>query len=322
MSRRLKIILTIVVVVLITGFFLLGRTAYFIAGSVSCGVTGVYSDLNNNPSSFSTDWDKYSSLDFSEYYMNDFESFNITNGEITLSGWWFDNKDSEKTVVILHGVGSSKQSSGVLLSAGMLHKKGFDIVVFDYQDHGSSTCLDKVHGAGVHEAYNTSAVIEWLIKEKGKTKENIGLLGFSLGAMVALNTHNLSDNFSSSIVVDPPVDFDTILREELEYQGVPSIVASALRFFWFTRTGESIDELTPEKALANGNSQELFIVSNLLDERVKPHHRDKLVSIAQNLGIPHSIKYYENYGHVENVWGSIDEWENTILNYFDRTLSG
>ena len=88
MSRRLKIILTIVVVVLITGFFLLGRTAYFIAGSVSCGVTGVYSDLNNNPSSFSTDWDKYSSLDFSEYYMNDFESFNITNGEITLSGWW------------------------------------------------------------------------------------------------------------------------------------------------------------------------------------------------------------------------------------------
>ena len=68
--------------------------------------------------------------------MNDFESFNITNGEITLSGWWFDNKDSEKTQVILHGVGSSKQSSGVLLSAGMLHKKGFDIVVFDYQDHG------------------------------------------------------------------------------------------------------------------------------------------------------------------------------------------
>ena len=121
MSRRLKIILTIVVVVLVTGFFLLGRTAYFIAGSVSCGVTGVYSDLNNNPSSFSTDWDKYSSLDFSEYYMNDFESFNITNGEITLSGWWFDNKDSEKTVVILHGVGSSKQSSGVLLSAGMLY---------------------------------------------------------------------------------------------------------------------------------------------------------------------------------------------------------
>ena len=321
-KKTISIILSLILILGLTGFYFLGRYAYFAAGTVTCGVSGEYSDLNNSPSNFSLDWDKYPDLDLSPYFIDKFESFNVTDGEVTLSGWWFDNPNSEKTVIVLHGVGSSKQSAGVLTSAGMLNNSNFDVAVFDYQDHGSSTCLDKVHGAGVHEAYNTSAVIEWLIQEKGKTKENIGLLGFSLGAMVALNTHNLSDNFSSSIVVDPPVDFDTILREELEYQGVPSIVASALRFFWFTKTGESIDDITPEKALANGNSQELFIVSNLLDERVKPHHRDKLVSIARNLGIPHSIKYYENYGHVENVWGSIDEWENTILNYFDRTLSG
>ena len=321
-KKSVSITLSLILILGLTGFYFLGRYAYFAAGTVTCGVSGEYSDLNNSPSNFSLDWDKYPDLDLSPYFIDKFESFNVTDGEVTLSGWWFDNPNSEKTVIVLHGVGSSKQSAGVLTSAGMLNNSNFDVAVFDYQDHGSSTCLDKVHGAGVHEAYNTSAVIEWLIKEKGKTKENIGLLGFSLGAMVALNTHNLSDNFSSSIVVDPPVDFDTILREELEYQGVPSIVASALRFYWFTRTGESIDDITPEKALAKGNSQELLIVSNLLDERVKPHHREKLVTIAQNLEIPYSIKYYENYGHVENVWGSIDEWENTILSYFERTLSG
>mgnify|MGYP001259673056 FL=1 len=321
-KKTISIILSLILILGLTGFYFLGRYAYFAAGTVTCGVSGEYSDLNNSPSNFSLDWDKYPDLDLSPYFIDKFESFNVADGEVTLSGWWFDNPNSEKTVIVLHGVGSSKQSAGVLTSAGMLNNTNFDVAVFDYQDHGSSTCLDKVHGAGVHEAYNTSAVIEWLVEEKGKTKENIGLLGFSLGAMVALNTHNLSDGFSSSIVVDPPVDFDTILREELEYQGVPSIVASALRFYWFTRTGESIDDITPEKALAKGNSQELLIVSNLLDERVKPHHREKLVTIAQNLEIPYSIKYYENYGHVENVWGSIDEWESTILSYFDRTLSG
>ena len=321
-KKTIAVILISILILGLAGFYFLGRYAYFAAGTVSCGVSGEYSDLNNSPSNFSLDWDKYPDINLSPYFIDTFESFNVKDGEVTLSGWWFDNPNSEKTVIVLHGVGSSKQSAGVLTSAGMLNKSNFDVVVFDYQDHGSSTCLDKVHGAGVHEAYNTRAVIEWLVEEKNKTKENIGLLGFSLGAMVALNTHGLSDNFTSSIVVDPPVDFDTILKEELEYQGVPSIVASALRFFWFTRTGESIDDLTPEKALTNGNSQELFIVSNLLDERVKPHHREKLVTIAQNLGIPHSVKYYENYGHVENVWGSINEWEKTILNYFDRTLSG
>ena len=321
-KKTIAVILISILILGLAGFYFLGRYAYYAAGTVSCGVSGEYSDLNNSPSNFSLDWDKYPDINLSPYFIDTFESFNVLDGEVTLSGWWFDNPNAEKTVIVLHGVGSSKQSAGVLTSAGMLYKSNFDVVVFDYQDHGSSTCLDKVHGAGVHEAYNTRAVIEWLIKEKDKTKENIGLLGFSLGAMVALNTHGLTDNFTSSIVVDPPVDFDTILREELEYQGVPSIVASALRFYWFTRTGESIDDLTPEKALTSGNSQELYIVSNLLDERVRPHHRDKLVSIAQNLGIPHSIKYYGNYGHVENVWGSIDEWENTILDYFNRTLSG
>lgn len=321
-KKTISVILILTLILGLTGFYFLGRYAYFAAGTVSCGISGEYSDLNNSPSNFSLDWEKYPDLNLSPYFIDTFESFNVKDGEVILSGWWFDNPNSEKTVIVLHGVGSSKQSAGVLTSAGMLNKSNFDVVVFDYQDHGSSTCLDKVHGAGVHEAYNTSAVIDWLVEEKNKTKENIGLLGFSLGAMVALNTHGLSDNFSSSIVVDPPVDFDTILREELEFQGVPSIVASALRFFWFTKTGESIDDLTPEKALSNGNLQELLIVSNLLDERVKPHHRDKLVSIAQKLGIPHSIKYYENYGHVENIWGSIDEWENTINNYFNRTLSG
>ena len=321
-KKTLTVILISTLILGVAGFYFLGRYAYFAAGTVSCGISGEYSDLNNSPSNFSLDWDKYPDINLSPYFIDTFESFNVIDGEVTLSGWWFDNPNAEKTVIVLHGVGSSKQSAGVLTSAGMLYKSNFDVVVFDYQDHGSSTCLDKVHGAGVHEAYNTRAVIEWLVEEKNKTKGNIGLLGFSLGAMVALNTHGLNDNFTSSIVVDPPVDFDTILREELEYQGVPSIVASALRFYWFTRTGESIDDLTPEKALTNGNSQELFIVSNLLDERVRPHHRDKLVLIAQDLGIPHSIKYYENYGHVENVWGSIDEWENTILDYFNRTLSG
>ena len=219
-------------------------------------------------------------------------------------------------------MGSSKQSAGVLLSAGMLHKKGFNVAVYDYQDHGQSTCIDKVHGAGVHEAYNTASVINWLVEEQNKSFDNIGLLGFSLGAMVALNTHATSIDFSSSLVVDPPVDFDTILREELEYQGVPSIVASALRFYWFATTGDSIDEITPQKALAIGNKQELLIVSNLLDERVLPHHRDDLVEIASDLNIEHSIIYYDDFGHVENIYGAIDEWEDLILEYFNRTLSG
>ena len=132
-----------------------------------------FNDINARGARFSLDWDKYPDINLSPYFIETFESFNVIDGEVTLSGWWFDNPNSEKTVIVLHGVGSSKQSAGVLTSAGMLNNSNFDVVVFDYQDHGSSTCLDKVHGAGVHEAYNTSAVIEWLVEEKNKTKERL-----------------------------------------------------------------------------------------------------------------------------------------------------
>ena len=204
----------------------------------------------------------------------------------------------------------------------MLHKQGFNVAVYDYQDHGQSTCIDKVHGAGVHEAYFTAAIINWLVEEQNKSFDNIGLLGFSLGGMVALNTHATSIDFSSSLVVDPPVDFDTILREELEFQGVPSIVASALRFYWFATTGDSIDEINPQSALAIGNKQEILIVSNGLDQRDVPHHRDELVESGNGLKIEQSIIYYDDFDHVENIYGAIDEWEEMILEYFSRTLSG
>ena len=197
-KRTISLSLVAILLLGVSGFFFLGRYAYFAAGTVTCGVSGEYSDLNNNPSSFALDWDKYPDLEFSEFFINSYESFNVIDGDVTLSGWWFESPSSEKTVVVLHGVGSSKQSAGVLLSAGMLHKQGFNVAVYDYQDHGQSTCIDKVHGAGVHEAYNTAAVINWLVEEQNKSFDNIGLLGFSLGGMVALNTHATSIDFSSS----------------------------------------------------------------------------------------------------------------------------
>ena len=64
----------------------------------------------------------------------------------------------------------------------------------------------------------------------------------------------------------------------------------------------------------------MLIISILLDERVHPHHRDDLVVIAKRLGIEHAIKYY-NYGHVENIYAEVDDWDIIINDFFDTELS-
>ena len=110
------------------------------------------------------------------------------------------------------------------------------------------------------------------------------------------------------------------MKEELEYQGVPSIVGPGLRFYVRVANGEKLDRITPELALENGQKQELLIISNLLDERVQPHHRDDLVVIAKRLGIEHTIKYYD-YGHVENIYAEVENWDVLINEFFDTELS-
>ena len=76
-KKTISIILSLILILGLTGFYFLGRYAYFAAGTVTCGVSGEYSDLNNSPSNFSLDWDKYPDLDLSPYFIDKFESFNV-----------------------------------------------------------------------------------------------------------------------------------------------------------------------------------------------------------------------------------------------------
>ena len=68
-----------------------------------------------------------------------------------------------------------------------------------------------LYTAGQDETDDVVAAISWL-KDKGVKSSNIGLYGSSLGGLVALMTPAKSDDFGSIAVIDPPVDFKTLVR--------------------------------------------------------------------------------------------------------------
>lgn len=70
------------------------------------------------------------------------------------------------TVLVVHGLTSSKYSSGILLASGILYKNGFNVLAIDLRDHGDSTCEDGYYSAGQKESDDTAKAIEWLINEK------------------------------------------------------------------------------------------------------------------------------------------------------------
>ena len=145
------------------------------------------------------------------------------NGEIELNSWWVENDLSNPTIILLHGLTSSKHSPDILLPMGMMNKSNFNLLAIDMRDHGESTCEDGFYAAGQNETDDVVAAIDWL-KAKGIAPSNIGIYGNSLGALIGLMTPAKTNDFSSLAVIDPPVDFKTLVREEMEFQNLPTFL--------------------------------------------------------------------------------------------------
>ena len=217
----MKKFLAFFVVLLVGIYFGVGWFAYGQAASVPCDVW--YEEANNTPSNWSlgtkADWDP------SDYFVGSYEEVTILadDGEIELSSWWVENDLSQPTIILLHGVTSSKFSPDILLPMGMFNKSGFNVLAIAFRDHGESPCEYGFYTAGQDETDDVVAAISWL-KDKGVKSSNIGLYGSSLGGLVALMTPAKSDDFGSIAVIDPPVDFKTLVREEMAYQGLPTFL--------------------------------------------------------------------------------------------------
>ena len=304
--------------VAVVAYFGVGWFAYGQAASVTCEVWS--GEANNNPSNYSlgqkADWNP------SEYFVEDYEEVTIfaDSGDIELKSWWVENDLSQPTIILLHGVTSSKFSPDILLPMGMLNKSGFNLLAIDFRDHGESTCEDGFYTAGQNETDDVIAAISWL-KDKGIKPSNIGIYGSSLGALVALMTPAKSNDFASIAVIDPPVDFKTLVREEMEYQGLPTFLWEPIHHYALVFKRINMLKDIPEQALEKGNKQPLLIFTGMLSDRILAHHSDDLVDIAIQNEIEYSIHKYDDMGHTQILFFYEEEYAQKLTDFYSRTLS-
>ena len=100
----------------------------------------------------------YETFDTAPYLMPEPESVTIPSRDagIELAGWYIPADDPDApTVVITHGVSACKRDHTVLLPAGMLHRNGFNVLMFDLRDHGDSTFEDGRYAGGTEEYNDT-----------------------------------------------------------------------------------------------------------------------------------------------------------------------
>ena len=315
----MKKILSIVLVVLVGGYFFAGYYVYSQAASVTCVVWE--GDKDNRPDNFSLS-DKDVTWDPSKYFVASYETVNIPveGTEVILNSWWMESQSKGPTVIVLHGLTSSKYSPDMLLVAGMLYNNGFNVLAIDMRDHGDSTCEDGYHSAGQKESDDVVASLNWLINEKEIPASKIGIYGSSLGALVGLLTPVKSNNFQALAVVDAPFDFETLVREEMEYQGFPPLLFEPL--YHYVLLFERINPLenSPEGSLEASKKQPILIFNGLKSDRVLPHHTDDLIKAANDNSIKTEIHRYD-VGHTRVMYEKPDEFSNLLINFFTNELN-
>lgn len=147
---------------------------------------------------------------------HDYEDVTIeTRDGLKLSGWWIDN-GSDKTVIPLHGYTSSRWYSLYMKpTVEFLLKEGYNVLVFDFRAHGRSggkytTVSDK-------ELTDVLSAIDWLKKEHPDKAEKIGLIGFSMGAMVTIRALAEDERTCCGVADSPPMDLDKTGARGLRY---------------------------------------------------------------------------------------------------------
>jgi dipeptidyl aminopeptidase/acylaminoacyl peptidase len=314
----LKKFLAFFLVLLIGVYFGIGWFAYGQAASVTCEVW--FEEANNSPDNYTlgqkANWNP------SDYYVDNYEEVIIyaDSGEVELKSWWVENDLSKPTVIFLHGVTSSKFSPDILLPMGMLNKSDFNLLAIDFRDHGESTCEDGYYTAGQNETDDVVAAISWL-KDKGIKPSNIGIYGSSLGALVALMTPAKSNDFGSIAVIDPPVDFKTLVREEMTYQGLPTFLWEPIHHYALVFKRINMLKDIPEQALEKGSKQPLLIFTGVQSDRVLAHHSDDLVEIAIQNEIEYTIYKYDDMGHTQILYFYEEEYAQKLTEFYLTTLS-
>jgi pimeloyl-ACP methyl ester carboxylesterase len=111
------------------------------------------------------------------------EAITIDTGQVTLSGWYFDNPiDGNCGVMFMHGYTGNRYEA--LYWAPLFWSRGCDLLAYDHRGHGESSKAFLTYG--VNEKEDALAARNWFAERSGLDTSRIAVGGVSYGAATAL----------------------------------------------------------------------------------------------------------------------------------------
>jgi pimeloyl-ACP methyl ester carboxylesterase len=245
--------------------------------------------------------------------INEHEHF-VTTEDGKHIAFFHIKKGFSKVIVIAHGFYNNKDT--VLFKAiAEAFSQEYDVIVFDFRGHGKSS---DVFTWTAHEQKDLRAITSYAQQHK-YTK--IGVIGFSLGAAVALIEASHHQNIDSLIAVSAPSDLKRVdcyfwaqdmwedLKLNFGVKGRGKGVRMGNPFLKKMRPIDIVDQISPVPVL---------FLHGKKDWLIKSDHSQRLFEAAKD---PKALMIIKHGGHAERIFDAFpDQFMKICLDRFRQTL--
>jgi fermentation-respiration switch protein FrsA (DUF1100 family) len=238
-------------------------------------------------------------------------TFRASDG-LLLRGWWIPAAGSDRAIIQLHGHAGSMDPDIQYLPAW--HAAGFHVLLFDFRAHGRSE--GRVSTFGYLERFDVQGAVRFVQEEKGM--QRIALVGFSLGAMVAILSAPICPQVAVIVADGAPAR----LRSALAAWGIEHRLPSWFMPFpaWMTlvgaslRLGVNLFRYEPVRWVGKIAPRPLMIIHGELDQYC-PDFEDLLAAAH-----PAEVWRLPDVGHVQASQVYPEEYRRRVVNFLSRYL--
>ena len=321
------------VLVISGGALAVGNYIYTSATVVPCAIND--DDLANKPEEFyvpgsgngpfpGPGWEKWVGHDISEWWMVGvpYEPVMIPVAEgVELSAWWITPiEDNGKTVIVTHGIGTSRRDYNTLLPAGMLVKSGFNVLLVDSRDTGESTCVDGLHSAGQEESSDFAAVAQWLVSQQDVVPASLGMMGVSGGAVATSMLPAKTDLISAFAMEGTIFDFNAAATQEVEYQGFPGFLWQLVLISAQLFHGVNLTETSAMEGIEAAESRPMLILHGDSDQRLDYQSSVDFYEYGKSVGANIKLETFVGADHTEGMLTEPERYASLLTEFFESAL--
>ncbi len=321
MNKKLLIGLGIFGLLLVVVYFGFGYYMYNLMTVVHPNCESVYMDGRRDftPAYFKGEYDYEGiNVDVTPYLMPNYEDVTFTSREdnVQLSGWFVPASTlSDKVIIVTHGGDVCKRNTSVLLPAGMLANNGFNVLLIDLRNHGGSDVVGSRYTAGVEEYKDVLGAFDYLV-DAGYAPAKIGLMGVSMGAATSLDAFGADTSIGAVWADSSFTNLPTVLEDQLAMYGLPAFMKHSVTII-ANLEGYDLNGISPIDSVVNNANRPMFFVHGNQDEWINVAAVKPLFEAS---GENAELWIIIGSRHVEGMFLYPEEYERTMVNFFERAL--